>query len=407
MADSAPRKWLTILGMGDEGVEGLTRAARTAIEQAVLVVGGARHLALAAELIHGDRLPWPSPLSDAFPAILARRGREVAVLASGDPYCYGIAGTLAALVGVEETICIPSPSAFSLACARLGWAAQDVSTLSACGRPLEAVLPLLQPGRRILLLSADAGTPAALRDLLCRYGFGPSVLHVIEALGGPRERIRSARAQDPVPVDIDPLNLLGIEVVASPDARIIPRSPGLADAFFEHDGQITKQEIRAVTLAALAPRAGEMLWDVGCGSGSVAIEWALAHPANRAIGIEQRPDRAARARRNALALGAPSVRIVEGMAPVALAGLPQPDAVFVGGGLQAAGLLDAAWATLRAGGRMVANAVTLESQARLFDAQRAHGGVLIRLSIERLDTLGDHRIFRPAMAIVQWAAAKS
>lgn len=406
MAHSEPRKWLAILGMGEDGVEGLTYGARTTIEQAALVIGGDRHLALAAELIRGDRLSWPSPLTDAFPMIRARRGQKVAVLASGDPYCYGVAAALAALVPAEETICIPSPSAFSLARARLGWAAQDVSTLSACGRPLEAVLPLLQPGRRILVLSADAGTPAALCGLLCRFGFGPSMVHVMEALGGPRERVRSAVAFDRLPPDVDPLNLLGIEVVASPDARVIPRSSGLPDAFFEHDGQITKQEIRALTLAALAPRAGGLLWDIGCGSGSVAIEWALAHPANRSIGIERRPDRADRARCNALALGVPLVRIVCGAAPTALAGLPQPDAVFLGGGLQHSGLLDVGWASLRAGGRMVANAVTVESQAELFAAHQVHGGALTRLSVERLDALGAHRVFRPAMAIVQWAATK-
>jgi precorrin-6B C5,15-methyltransferase / cobalt-precorrin-6B C5,C15-methyltransferase len=406
MTDVAPRQWLAILGMGEDGVEGLSRAARAAIKQAVLVVGGARHLALAAELIRGDRLPWPSPLSDAFPTILALRGRNVAVLASGDPYCYGIAGALATLVPVAETVCIPTPSAFSLACARLGWAAQDVATLSACGRPLEAVLPLLQPGRRILLLSADARTPMALAELLRRYGFGRSVLHLLEAIGGKRERVRSLAARDPLPADIDPLNLLGVEVVESPDSRVIPGSSGLPNTFFEHDGQITKHEIRAATIAALAPRAGETLWDVGCGSGSVAIEWTLAHPANQAIGIEQRADRADRARRNALALGAQFVRIVTGTAPAAFAELPPPDAVFIGGGVHDPALLDTAWVALRSGGRIVANAVTLESQERLLATRRVHGGTLTRLSVERLDTLGPHHVFRPAIAVTQWAVTK-
>jgi precorrin-6Y C5,15-methyltransferase (decarboxylating) len=376
------------------------------IEQAALVVGGARHLALVAELISGDSLPWPSPLSDAFPAILAHRGRSVAVLASGDPYCYGVAGTLRGLVPVAETVCLPAPSAFSLACARLGWPAQDVAALSACGRPLEAVLPLLQPGRRILLLSADARTPGALAELMRRYGFGHSVLHLLEAVGGKRERVRSLTARDPLPTDIDPLNLLGVEVVASPDARVIPRCSGLPDTFFEHDGQITKHEIRATTIAALAPSVGEMLWDVGCGSGSVAIEWALAHPANQAVGIERRADRADRARRNALALGAPFVRIVTGVAPAAFAELPAPDAVFIGGGVHDPALLDAVWVALQSGGRVVANAVTLESLELLLAARRAHGGTLTRLSLERLDTLGPHHVFRPAVAVTQWAVTK-
>ena len=399
-------QWLTIVGIGEDGVEGLSRAALTAIGRAVLVVGGTRHLALAADAIHGERLPWPSPLSDALPAILAHRGRQVAVLASGDPYCWGIGGTLAALVPPAETLCIPAQSAFSLACARLGWATQDVATMSACGRPLEVVLPLLQPGRRVLLLSADGGTAGRLAELLCQHGFGGSVIHVMEALGGQREQVRSAVARDGVPGDIDPLNLLGVEVVASPGARIVPRSSGLPDRLFEHDGQITKHEVRAVTLSALAPRVGELLWDVGCGSGSVAIEWALAHPANAAIGIERRSDRAERARRNTVSLGVPSVRVIEGAAPAVLAGLPSPDAVFIGGGVQDVGVLDVAWAALRTGGRMVVNAVALESQAALLAAQQAKGGTLTRLSVERLDTLGAHHVFRPAMAVVQWAASK-
>jgi precorrin-6Y C5,15-methyltransferase (decarboxylating) len=398
--------WLTIVGISEDGVEGLAAAARSAIAQAALVVGGRRHLALAETLIRGERLTWPSPLSDAFPTILAHRGQRVVVLASGDPYCYGIATTLRPLLPLAEMRCMPAPSAFALACARLGWAAQDVATLSACGRPLEAVLPLLQPGRRVMVLSADATTPAALAALLGRYGFGSSVLHVLEALGGPRERIRSTTAAAVLPGDIDALNLLAIEVAEAEGARVIPRVAGLPDDFFEHDGQITKREVRAVTLAALAPRVGELLWDIGCGSGSVAIEWSLAHAANRAIGIEQRADRAARAQRNALALGVPSLRIITGEAPAALAGLPRPDAVFIGGGAQHTGLLDTGWAALRSGGRMVANAVTIETEAVLIAAHRAHGGTLTRLSVERLDGIGRSHGFRPAMPVTQWAAVK-
>lgn len=384
----------------------MSAAARAAIREAVLVVGGARHLALAAPLIKGDRLPWPRPLSDAFPAILAHRGRKVAILASGDPYCYGIGGTLAGLVPVAERFCIPTPTAFSLACARLGWAAQDVATLSACGRPLAAIQPFLQPGCRILALSADGETPAALAKLLAQHGFGASVLHVMEALGGPKERIRSVVAGETLPTDITPLNLVGIEVVASRNARVIPRAAGLPDSFFEHDGQITKQEIRAVTLAALAPCAGELLWDIGCGSGSVAIEWSLGHSSNRAIGIERCPERAERAGRNARALGVPAVRIVTGAAPAALDGLPMPDAVFIGGGAQDAALIEAAWTALRNGGRLVVNAVTIETEMQLFGAQKMHGGMLTRLAVERLDRIGNRHGFRPAMSVTQWAAVK-
>jgi precorrin-6Y C5,15-methyltransferase (decarboxylating) len=398
--------WLAIVGIGEDGVEGLSPAARAAIRGAVLVAGGARHLALAAPLITGTRLSWPKPLRDAFPAILAHRGRKVAILASGDPYCYGIGSTLAALVPAAERFCIPMPSAFSLACARLGWAVQDVATLSACGRPLAAILPLLQPGCRILVLSADGETPSALAQLLSRHGFGGSVLHVLEALGGQNERIRSVIADGTLPSDIIPLNLVGIEVVASSQARVIPCAAGLPESFFEHDGQITKQEIRAVSLAALAPRAGELLWDIGCGSGSVAIEWSLTHPSNRAIGIEQCPERAERVRRNALALGVPSLRVVTGAAPPALEGLPVPDAVFIGGGARDAALIETAWAALRDGGRMVVNAVTIETEMQLFGAQQTHGGTLTRLAVERLDRIGSRHGFRPAMTVTQWTAVK-
>ena len=399
-------QWLAILGIGEDGVEGLTRQARALVEEAALVVGGARHLALAEPLIRGERLPWPSPMSSAFPAILARRGQPVVVLASGDPHCYGVGSALQAVVPAAETLCLPAPSAFSLACARLGWALQDVTTLSFCGRPLEAILPRLQPGARILALSADAATPGALAALLCRYRFGASVLHVLEALGGPRERIRACTAEVGPPDDVGPLNLVAVEAVAAADARVIPLAGGLPDAAFEHDGQITKREIRAVTLSALAPCAGELLWDIGCGSGSVAIEWSLCHPANRAIAVEARPERAARAARNALALGAIGVRMVAGEAPAALTGLPVPDAVFIGGGAQDAGLLDAAWDALRSGGRIVVNAIALDTQTLLFATQAQLGGTLTRFAVERLDLVGPMRAFRPAMPVVQWTAVK-
>jgi precorrin-6B C5,15-methyltransferase / cobalt-precorrin-6B C5,C15-methyltransferase len=400
------RRWLAILGIGEDGVEGLSSAARALINGAVLVVGGARHLALAAPLIKGEQLRWPSPLTDAFPMILERRGRTVVVLASGDPYCYGVGTALRAVVPLEETLCVPAPSAFSLACARLGWAMQDVATLSFCGRPLPAILPLLQPGARILALSENGRTPALLADLLCRNGFGPSLLHVLEALGGARERIRSAAANAGAWDDVDPLNLVGVEVAADPAARVLPLARGLPEALFEHDGQITKAEVRAVTLASLAPRAGELLWDVGCGSGSVAIEWSLCHPANRAIGIEARADRAARAGRNALALGVPHLRVVNGEAPAALADLPPPDAVFVGGGAAREGTLETCWTALRGGGRMVANAVTIETEACLFAAHGTYGGTLVRLSIDRLNAIGSMHGFRPAMTVTQWAVTK-
>ncbi|MFC3123564.1 precorrin-6y C5,15-methyltransferase (decarboxylating) subunit CbiE [Pseudoroseomonas globiformis] len=396
--------WLSILGIGEDGVEGLVPSAQSLLRGAEAVFGGARHLALAAPLIRGEAHPWPSPMTDGYPTLLARRGRPTAVLASGDPFCFGVGATLARQVPPTEFLCIPAPSAFSLACARLGWAGQDCATISFCGRPLEPILPLLQPGARILALSADATTPSAAAALLTRHGFGSSRIHLLEALGGPCERIQAATANtfDFIP---GPLNLLAIEVVAGPEARILPLSTGLPEWLFEQDGQITKRETRAITLAALAPRQGELLWDIGCGSGSVAIEWLLRHPTLRAIGLEPRPDRAARAARNALTLGTPGLRILEAAAPEGLEGLPQPDAVFIGGGCNPT-VLHAAWTALRSSGRLVANAVTLETEAALIAAHAEWGGSLTRIGIERLDKVGTRHGWRPLMTVTQYAAAK-
>lgn len=404
-AAAANRRWLAILGIGEDGVEGLTAAARALISGAELVVGGARHLALADGLIRGERMAWPTPLADAIPKICARRGSPVAVLASGDPFCYGVGTKLLRYVPAEETLCLPAPSAFSLACARLGWSLQDAATITFCGRPIEPLAPLLQPGARILALSADATTPSSVAAFLRGRGFAQSVLHVLEALGGPRERVRRTTAGE-FDFEVDALNMLAIEVVAGSDARVIPLASGLPDDAFEHDGQITKREIRAVTLSSLAPRQGELLWDIGCGSGSIAIEWMLRHPANRAIAIDENDSRAARAARNAASLGVPALQVITGTAPAALAGLPQPDAVFVGGGAQEPGLLESAWSALKPGGRIVVNGVTVETEVVLIAARERWGGSLTRLSVERLDRLGSMHGFRPAMTVTQWTAVK-
>lgn len=398
--------WLSILGIGEDGVQGLSAAARSLLATAEIVFGAPRHLALAGDLPSGARRPWPSPMRDAVAAVLAERGRRVAVLASGDPFCFGIGSLLAEVVPVSEFIAIPAPSAFAWACAALGWARQDITTVSLCGRPPALLRPHLHPGARILALSADAATPAAVGALLRDHGFGPTHITALEALGGPRARIRHWAADDAAPGDIDPLNLLALDVVAGPQARPIPYTPGLPESLFEHDGQITKRETRAVTLAQLAPRHGEYLWDIGCASGSVAIEWLLRHPSLGATGIEMRPDRAARAARNATALGVPRLDVRTGAAPAVLDGLPTPDAVFIGGGITAPRLLDTAWSALRPGGRMVVNAVTWDSEAVLFDAWQRLGGEVTRQSVGRLDAIGGHHGFRPAMTVTQWTATK-
>lgn len=397
--------WLTIIGIGEDGRAGLSPAALAALDAAELVIGGARHLALAAPL-KAETRPWPSPFADAYPAILARRGQPTCILATGDPFHFGVGAEIARLVPTDEIRGFPQASAFSLAAARLGWPLAECECVSLHGRALERVIPVLQPGARLLVLSWDGSTPERLAALLAERGFGASTLTVLEALGGPRERRRSACADGFDLAGIDPLNTVAVEVVGAPDARVIPLAPGLDDAWFESDGQLTKSEMRALTLAALAPRAGEMLWDVGAGAGSVAIEWCLCHPRNRCLAVEERPDRAERARRNALALGAVAVEVVEGRAPDALVGLAPPDAAFIGGGATDAGVVEAVWAALKPGGRLVINAVTLETEARLAALHGVHGGTMRRFSLARLDRVGGMHGWRPVMPVTQWIARK-
>lgn len=399
-----PRRWLSIVGIGEDGVDGLSASARGLIADADLVFGGARHLALAAPLIRGEARPWPSPFSVR--EVLAARGRQVCVLASGDPFLYGVGATLAADVSPDETVVVPAPSAFSLAAARLGWAIPDVALVSLHGRALDRIRPHLHPGARVLALTSDGEGPASLARLLSESGFGGSRLTVLESLGGSKERVRDATAARFGLTDIAELNVVAIVVAAAPDARIIPYAPGLADSLFEHDGQITKREIRAVTLSSLAPLRGELLWDIGAGAGSVAIEWMLAHPSLRAAAVEARQDRAARIRRNAAAFGVPDLEVTEGHAPEALAGLPTPDAIFIGGGASDKRVFDAAIAALRPGGRLVANAVTLETEAALIERHAEQGGSMTKIAISRADNIGGKTGWRPAMPVTQWVWVK-
>ena len=346
-ADTAalPR-WLAIVGIGEDGIDGLSATARGLVGAADIVFGGRRHLTLAAALIRGAARPWPNPFDGAVAEVLQHRGRAVCVLASGDPFHYGVGTLLAQKIAAAEMIVLPAPSAFSLAAARLGWSLPQTTLLSVHGRTLDLLRPHLHPAARILTLTSDGDGPAALARLLAQSGFGRSRLTVLEALGGPRERIRPIEAAAFDLGTVDPLNLVAIEVAAEPGARIIARAPGLADNLFEHDGQITKREVRAMTLSSLAPRRGELLWDIGAGSGSVAIEWMLADPAMRAIAVERRTDRAARIRRNAAAFGVPGLEIVEGGAPDAL-GRCRPPARCSSAAAPMRGVIDAAIAALR------------------------------------------------------------
>ncbi len=399
-------RWLSIVGIGEDGVKGLGDNARAAIHAASVVFGGKRHLKLAASLISGEARAWPTPFDAAMRDVVAMRGRPVCVLASGDPFFHGVGVTLSRHVSSEEFATYPSPSALSLAASRLGWALQDIETISLHGRSIDLVRPFLQPGRRLVALTSDEKGPAELAELLTGSGFGRSPMTVLEALGGEAERIRQAMADGFALQDINSLNVVAIEVVADVGARVLPRGFGLDDMLFEHDGQITKREIRALTLSALAPRRGELLWDIGAGSGSIGIEWMLADPSMKAIAIEAHPERAARIRRNAASFGVPGLLLVEGAAPSALGGLPQPDAIFLGGGGSEPDVFDTAVAALKPGGRLVANAVTLEMEAVLLAAQARLGGRLIRVDVARAAPVGTMQGWKPAMPVTQWSWVK-
>jgi len=402
---AASARWLSIVGIGEDGISGLSPAAQALVSGAEIVFGGKRHLALAAPLIRGAARFWPSPFERGIEEVLALRGRQVCVLASGDPFFHGVGAVLAAHVDAAEMLVLPSPSAFSLAAARLAWSLPATALLSLHGRELDLVRPHLHPRARILALTSDANGPRAIAKLLAQSGFPRSRLTVLEALGGPRERMRRTTAAEFDFADVQDLNTVAIEVIAEEDATIIPRAPGLADEMFEHDGQITKREVRAVTLSSLAPRRGEILWDIGAGAGSVAIEWMLCDTSLSAIAIEKRAGRAARIRRNAAALGVPNLQVIEGEAPAALAGLPSPAAIFVGGG--ASEVFDAAMAMLNGGGRLVVNAVTLATEKELLARHAAMGGTLTRIAIARAQALGEETGWRPAMPITQWTWTKA
>jgi precorrin-6B C5,15-methyltransferase / cobalt-precorrin-6B C5,C15-methyltransferase len=407
---AALHRWLSIVGIGEDGVEGLSAAGRQLIQSAAVVFGGSRHLALAAPLIRGDSRVWAVPFDKSAAEVLALRGRAVCVLASGDPFFHGIGSLLSQHVSSEETVAIPAPSAFSLAASRLLWPLPQTVLLSLCGRSLDFVRPHLHPGARILALVSDQDAAAKLARLLCEIGFGPSRITVLESLAGPRERIRWSHANSFDLDSIGVLNTVAIEVAAEDGARILPLTAGVADELFEHDGQITKREVRALTLSALAPRRGELLWDVGAGSGSVAIEWLLADVSLRAIAIERRSDRALRIVRNAAAFGVPHLQLIQGAAPAVLEGLEPPDAAFIGGGSAAAGMIEAVQTALRPAGRLVVNAVSLETEGVLLQCRAQFGGSLTRIAISRAGAIGGEPArmtgWRSAMPVLQWTWVK-
>jgi precorrin-6Y C5,15-methyltransferase (decarboxylating) len=394
-----------IVGVGEDGLAGLAPAARALVEAAEVLVGGVRHLRMVTEG-SAERIVWERPLRVTIDAIAALRGRRVTVLASGDPMWYGIGVTLSCRFAREEMTIIPHPSAFSLVAARLGWPLADCATITLHGRPLDTLRLHLAPHRRILVLSENGGTPWAVAELLTGLGWGPSLLTVLADLGGPREIFAKGEAQSWDNRRVPDLNTIAIDCRPGPGCRALSSLPGLPDDVFEHDGQLTKREVRAATLAALSPLPGETLWDIGAGCGSISIEWLRAGAGRVAIAIERSPARAAMIARNAASLGVPSLRIVSGAAPEALEGLPQPDAIFVGGGIGASGLLSTGWARLPPGGRLVANVVTAEGEAALLDWCAQHGGTLTRIAVSRAEPVGPHHLWRSLVPVTQLAAAK-
>ncbi|AVD87230.1 MULTISPECIES: bifunctional cobalt-precorrin-7 (C(5))-methyltransferase/cobalt-precorrin-6B (C(15))-methyltransferase [Pseudomonas] len=389
--------WLTVVGIGEDGFSGLGKHARRALLSASRIIGSPRQLALLPRCVPGERQPWPAPFSLA--PVLALRGEPVCVLASGDPMFYGVGASLARQLPADEMQVLSMPSSCALAAARLGWPLQEVQVVSVVGRPLATLNAHLHSGVRLLVLSNDGSSPGAIAALLRERGFGPSRVQVFEHLGGVEERRLSATAEDWPDAQVAALNLVAIECIATPHALRLPRVAGLPDGAFRHDGQLTKRDVRAITLARLAPQPGELLWDVGAGCGSIGIEWMRAHPACRALAIEADEGRQGFIEHNRDALGVPGLQLIRGKAPDALQALERPDAIFIGGGVTREGVLPLCWERLRPGGRLVANAVTLQSELALAHFREQHGGELTRIHIAQAQPLGRFDTWRQALPI--------
>lgn len=398
------QKWLAIIGIGEDGLSGLSSIARSLIDTAEILVGGDRHLdMLPADM--RSRLVWAFPIESTIQQIISCRGKSVCVLASGDPLWFGIGTTLLKKIPMEEIVIIPSPSTFSLICARLGWSLNEVETLSLCGRPASLLHTYIYPNAKLLILSSGEETPEIVANILCDRNFSNSKITVLEHLDGEKERITSniASQYQHFP-EFANLNAIAVECIPNPDAKILSRIVGLSDDVYQHDGQLTKCEVRAITLSALAPNAGELLWDVGAGCGSIAIEWMRSHPRCQAIAIEK--SRTHFISENAIALGTPNLKIIEGKAPEILQGLPTPDAIFIGGGATVPYLFETCWENLRSHGRLVANIVTLEGEQKLFQWQQKYGGTLTQISISRAEAIGAFLGWKPMRPVTQWQVIK-
>lgn len=405
---TTPEGWtVAVVGIGADGWDGLSPRARRAVAAAEVLRGSARQLALVPSDVPAERVPWPSPLVPALRALPADHpGRRVVVLASGDPMCSGIGSSLVRLFGPAAVEVVPHPSSVALACARLGWAVEETTVVAAVGRPAELVLPHVTPGRRLLVLGSDTATPAQVGGLLREAGYGASRLVALAQLGGPGERRFTGTAATWPHPETDPLVVTAIEAVADPGTVPLPTVPGLPDDAYASDGQLTKRDVRAVTLSRLVPLPGQLLWDVGAGAGSIGIEWMRVHPSCRAVAVESDLVRAGRIAANAARLGVPDLQVVVGRAPDALEGLPRPDAVFVGGGASTPLLLDVCWEALAPGGRLVVNAVTVQSEAVLAEWHGRCGGSLTRLSVAHAEPVGGFTGWKPAMPVTIWSVTR-
>lgn len=398
---------ITVIGIGEDGLEGVSPVARALVDGAEVLVGGERHLDKASD-ITAERIDWSAGFDATMDQIEARFGKRIVVLASGDPSHFGVGTTLIRRFGADQVVVLPAPGAISLACARMGWSVPDVTVVTIHGRALENLNLHLAPGARLVVLARDGDSPKEVADLLTTRGFGPSTLTVLEHMGGADENRIEGVAQNWSAEKCADLCTLAVECIPGPDARPLSRLAGLPDEAFEHDGQLTKREVRAVTLARLGPLPGETLWDVGAGAGSISIEWMRADVSCSAIAIERDPDRAARIARNAANLGVPRLKIEQAEALEALKSLEgTPDVVFIGGGVGHPGLVQAAWDRLKPGGRMVANAVTVEGAAELAKMKQNHGGDLIQVSVSRQgDRVSSVTLFEPMRTVTQYMAIK-
>jgi precorrin-6B C5,15-methyltransferase / cobalt-precorrin-6B C5,C15-methyltransferase len=399
------RTWLTIVGIGEDGWEGLGHRARRAIEQADHVIGSKRTLGMLTK-VKAIQHEWPQPFSAVVEQLKPLTHQRTVMLASGDPMNFGVARKVLEFVPKAEMEIIPHFSAFTLAAAQMGWSLPDCDCITIHGRPAANLEPFIAPDARLLVLTEDGSSVAeACRRLVAR-GFENSEVTVLENLGGPNQKVTSFLANTMPKQSWSPLNTLAIHCIPSSTAKVWSRLAGLPDDAFVHDGQITKREVRAATLAALNPSPDQTLWDIGAGCGSVAIEWCRSTRGCQAFAIEPDKDRQQMITQNADQLGAARLFIFNGKAPEAYAGLPKPDAIFIGGGISDEGVFEGAWVALRSGGHLVANTVTLEGDRQLITLQENYGGDLVRMDVSTLTNVGDLRALRPRMSVLQWRVQK-